>query len=311
MQHNRKSFSRRETLKLMAAGVAAGLVPGAGIAAAERMRTRPIPVSNEPLPVVGLGTSRVFDHAPGDAVYPQLSQVLATLNAFGGTVVDTSPMYGRAETTLGEVAPQSGVAENLFWATKVWTDGRQAGIRQMQDSMDKMGVDKLDLIQVHNLVDWETHLDTLEAWKASGRVRYTGITHYQASAFDSLSRVMKARKPDFVQLNYSLFDRAAEDRMLPLAQELGIAVLVNRPFQNGRAFQVTRGKDLPSIARDLEVTSWAQLFLKYVIAHPAVTCVIPGTSKVRHMRDNAGAGFGPLPDEGQRKALRALAAELG
>ena len=304
-------LNRRETLKLMAAGAAAGLVPAGRVIAAERMRTRPIPVSHEPLPVVGLGTSRVFDHAPQDEAYPRLARVLAALNEFGGTVVDTSPMYGRAETTLGEVAPESGVAGNLFWATKVWTDGKQAGIRQMQDSMDKMGVTKMDLIQVHNLVDWETHLDTLESWKESGRIRYTGITHYQASAFDSLARVMKARKPDFVQLNYSVFDRAAEENMLPLARDLGIAVLVNRPFLNGRAFQVTRGKDLPSIARDLQATSWAQLFLKYVIAHPAVTCVIPGTSKVSHMRDNAGAGIGPLPDKEQRKQLRALVEALG
>ncbi len=311
MQDKRRGYTRREALKLAAAGAAAGLVPGARAVAAGTMRTRPIPVSNEPLPVVGLGTSRVFDHAPGDPPYPQLAGVLAALNELGGTVVDTSPMYGRAETTLGEVAPESGVGGALFWATKVWTDGKQAGIRQMQSSMEKMGVETMDLIQVHNLVDWETHMDTLEEWKASGRIRYTGITHYQASAFDSLARVMKARRPDFVQLNYSLFDRAAEERMLPLAQELGIAVLVNRPFQNGRAFQVTRGKALPGLAGELEATSWAQLFLKYVLAHPGVTCVIPGTSKVRHMQDNAAAGVGPLPDENQREALRALAAELG
>jgi diketogulonate reductase-like aldo/keto reductase len=263
------------------------------------------------LPVIGLGTSRVFDFAPDDREYAQLPDVLRTLSEHGGSVVDTSPMYRRAERTLGEVAPRAGVSDKLFWATKVWTDGKASGIAQMEESMRLMGREQMDLIQVHNLRDTEVHLDTLEAWKKEGRIRYTGITHYQASAFDGLARVMRARVPDFVQLNYSLFDRAAEDRMLPLAEELGIAVLVNRPFQSGRVFQVTRGKPLPPIAEELACTSWAQLFLKYIVSHPAVTCVIPGTSKPRHMADNALAGNGPLPDTAQREALRALAAEVG
>jgi aryl-alcohol dehydrogenase-like predicted oxidoreductase len=304
-------FTRRQTLQLMLASAAAGMASPGSLLAARNMLERPIPSSGEGLPVIGLGTSRVFDHAPGDETYAGLADVLKTLYEGGGTLVDTSPMYGRSETTLGELSPVAGVGDKLFWATKVWTEGKEAGIRQMETSMQRMGVKQMDLIQVHNLVDWKTQMDTLDAWKEEGRIRYTGITHYQASAFNSLAKVMKARKPDFVQLNYSLLDLAAEQEMLPLSQELGTAVLVNRPFQNGRAFQVTRGKPLPGIAEELQCTSWAQLFLKYVVSHPAVTCVIPGTSKVRHMQDNVLAGTGPMPDENQRQRLRALAAELG
>ena len=311
MQNTTGRLTRRQTLRLMLATTVAGLIPKEKLLAAPKMLERPVPSSGEGLPVIGLGTSRVFDHAPGDDAYAGLADVLKTLNEAGGTLVDTSPMYGRSETTLGEVGPASGVADRLFWATKVWTEGREAGIQQMETSMQRMGVKKMDLIQVHNLVDWKTQMDTLDAWKQEGRIRYTGITHYQASAFNSLAKVMRDRKPDFVQLNYSLLDRAAEEEMLPLAQDLGTAVLVNRPFQNGRAFQVTRGKPLPGIAADLQCTSWAQLFLKYIVSHPAVTCVIPGTSKVKHMRDNVLGGTGPLPDKEQRKQLRALAAELG
>jgi diketogulonate reductase-like aldo/keto reductase len=207
---------------------------------------------------------------------------------------------------VGDLAAELGVRKSLFMATKVWTDGREAGIRQMETSLQRLRAPKLDLMQVHNLVDWRTHLKTLRAWKEQGQVRYLGITHYTESAYGELERVMRAEKPEFVQLNYSIVSREAERKLLPLAQELGIAVLVNKPFEKASLFGRVRGKDLPAWAADLDCASWAQFFLKFILAHPAVTCAIPATSKVKHLEDNMRAGLGRLPDAATREKMAQL-----
>ncbi len=261
------------------------------------MLTRPIPSTGEALPVIGLGTWRGFDVGADAASRAPLGQVLEALFEAGGSVVDSSPMYGRAEAVTGDLLAARGWRPKAFIATKVWTRGREAGIDEMRRSMTLMkSGPTIDLIQVHNLVDWRTHLETLRAWKAEGRVRYLGITHYTPSAHDDLEAVMRAATPDFVQLDYALDDRAAERRLLPLAAELGIAVLVNRPLGGGGLARRLQGRALPDWAASIGCTSWSQILLKFVLAHPAVTCAIPGTANPGHMRDNALGGSGALPD---------------
>lgn len=297
--------TRRRLLKALSAAVALPLVPGMALARGSMM-TRPIPSSGEALPVVGLGTWQVFDVGGSETARAPLGEVLEILVAHGGSVVDTSPMYGRAEDVLGTLAQAAGLQDRLFYATKVWTDGRDAGIRQMNASMDLLRVPRLDLMQVHNLVDWKTHMKTLRAWKEEGRIRYIGITHYRTSAFDRLAAIIRSEPVDFVQLNHSIVTPEAEERLLPLAAERGVAVLVNRPYEGGQVFRRVRGREVPAWAAEFDCASWGQFFLKYILANPAVTCVIPGTSKPRHMRDNAAAGFGRLPDEATRQRMRAL-----
>ena len=270
--------------------------------AAERMIQRPIPRTSESLPVVGLGTWQTFDVADGAARAP-LRDVFREFASLGGTVVDSSPMYGRSESVVGDLAVELGLQKQLFIATKVWTSGAEAGIRQMEESFRRLRVERVDLIQVHNLVDWRTHLRTLRAWKAQGRVRYIGVTHYTESAYDELERVLKSEALDFVQLNYSISERAAERRMLPLAVDRGLAVLANRPLAQGALFGKVRGQPLPAWVSEIGIESWAQFFLKYTLGHPAVTCAIPATSRADHLRDNMRAGFGPLPDAATRARM--------
>lgn len=262
------------------------------------MHTRPIPSSGEALPVIGCGTWQGFDHAPGSPTYGQLPGVLDALFAAAGRVVDSSPMYGRAEASTGELLAHDGRRDQAFVATKVWTRGRAAGIAQMEDSFRLLRTDRIDLLQIHNLVDWQTHLPTLQQWRAQGRVRYLGITHYTTSAYDQVEAVLKAAPWDFLQINYALDDRAAARRLLPLAAERGVAVLVNRPFGGGSLLQRRWRDPLPGWAAEIGCASWSQLLLKFVLGHPAVTCAIPGTCKPSHMADNAQAGSGPLPDAG-------------
>ncbi|HEX2387182.1 MAG TPA: aldo/keto reductase [Candidatus Binatia bacterium] len=270
--------------------------------AAESILTRPIPRSGEPLPVVGLGTWQTFD-AASDAARGPLREVLSDFVRLGGRVVDSSPMYGRSESVVGDLAADLAIQKDLFVATKVWTTGRDAGVRQMEESFRRLRASRIDLMQVHNLVDWQTQLRTLRSWKAEGKLRYIGVTHYTESAYGELERVIKSEDLDFVQLNYSVAERAAARRMLPLAAERRIAVLVNRPLAEGGLFRKTRGKPLPEWAADIGAASWAQFFLKFVLGHPAVTCAIPATSRVDHLRDNMSAGRGPLPDEAMRKRM--------
>ena len=260
------------------------------------MHQRPIPSTRELLPVIGCGTYVGFDHAPGSAEYQRLPGVLDALFAAGGKVLDSSPMYGRAEETTGELLQAGKRRGQAFVATKVWTPGREAGIRQMENSMRLLRSKRIDLMQIHNLVDWRVHLRTLRSWKESGRVRYIGITHYTAYAYDEVEAVLRSEKLDFLQINYSVAERDAEKRLLPLAAERGVAVLVNMPFGGGGLMRALRDKPLPAWAAEIGCASWAQVLLKFVLGHPAVTCAIPGTSRREHMADNAAAGTGSFPD---------------
>jgi diketogulonate reductase-like aldo/keto reductase len=301
--HHAASLTRRALLGLI---VAAAVGPGR--AGASSLHERPIPSSGEALPVVGLGTWRTFDVGASSAEREPLKDVLQRLVAAGGRVVDSSPMYGAAESVVGDLAGELALTDKLFLATKVWTSGRDAGIAQMEQSLRRFRTRRVDLMQIHNLLDWRTHLRTLREWKAAGRIRYLGVTHYTSSAYDELERVLRAETVDFVQVNYSLGERDAQRRILPLARERGVAVIVNRPFSEGGLFQRVRGQTLPAWAADFDCESWAQFFLKWILAHPAVTCVIPGTSRPQHVIDNMKAGVGRLPDEAMRERMAALVA---
>jgi aryl-alcohol dehydrogenase-like predicted oxidoreductase len=285
-----------------AAASAAGTGPSAGQPVPPMLQRR-IPGSGETIPAVGLGTWRTFDVGASAAEREPLREVLRRFVTLGGRLVDSSPMYGTAEAVVGDLASALGILGSLFLATKVWTSGREAGVAEMERSLRRLRVERLDLLQVHNLVDWRTQLRTLRAWKEAGRIRYLGVTHYVASAHTELERVMRAEPLDFVQVNYSLAEREAEQRLLPIARDRGIAVLVNRPYAEGALFRRVRGRSLPPWAAELDCRSWGQFFLKWILAHPAVTCVIPATSKPEHLADNMRAGTGPLPDAGTRQRM--------
>jgi aryl-alcohol dehydrogenase-like predicted oxidoreductase len=269
------------------------------------LETRPIPRTGERIPSVGLGTWQAFDVPRDGPERAAAKETLRTLAELGGTVVDSSPMYGAAEEAVGALAAELGLAGKLFAATKVWTSGRDAGIRQMEASFRKLGVERLDLMQVHNLADTDTHLATLAGWRKEGRVRYLGVTHYTASGHPALEAAIRTHRPDFVQLNYSVAEREAERRLLPLAQEQGVAVLVNRPLGQGRLVARLTGKPLPAWAAEIDCTSWGQVLLKFILGHPAVTCVIPGTRNARHLADNLGAARGRMPDARERARIAA------
>ena len=271
---------------------------------------RAIPASGELLPAIGLGTWQTFDVGGAESERAPLRDVMREFARLGGSVVDSSPMYGGAEGVVGDLATALDLRPKLFLATKVWTSGREAGIRQMNQSFARMRTERMDLMQVHNLLDWRTHLATLRDWKAQGKIRYIGVTHYTESAYDDLARVLETEPLDFVQLNYSIVEREAERRLLPLAQERRVAVLVNRPFSQGGLFREVRGKALPAWAAEFDCASWAQFFLKFIVSHPAVTCAIPATSKVKHLVDNMQAGVGRLPDSAARERMARLIAEL-
>jgi diketogulonate reductase-like aldo/keto reductase len=264
---------------------------------------RPIPASGEMLPVVGLGTYQSFDVGGGASERDPLKDVLRLFVQQGGKLVDSSPMYGPSESVVGDLAAELGIADRLFMATKVWTSGREAGIRQMEESLRRMKVSRMDLMQIHNLLDWKTHLGTLKQWKVAGRIRYIGITHYHSGAYAELERLMRTKDFEFAQFNYSIAEREAEERILPLARDLGIAVIVNRPFAQASLFSRVRGKEVPAWAAEFDCKSWGQFFLKYILGHPAVTCVIPATGKPQHLLDNMTAGIGALPDAAMRKRM--------
>lgn len=268
-----------------------------------RVNKRPIPRSNEMLPVVGLGTYQSFGVGRDAGERAPLKEVLRLFVEHGGSLVDSSPMYGTSEGVVGDIASELGLTDKLFMATKVWTSGRESGIRQMEESLRLMKVRRMDLMQIHNLQDWKTHAKTLQEWKAAGKIRYTGITHYHSGAYDELERLMRTKQFDFVQFNYSISEREAEESVLPLAQETGTAVIINRPFAQASLFSRVRGKEVPAWAAEFDCRSWGQFFLKYILGHPAVTCVIPATSKPKHLVDNMGAGVGRLPDMAMRKRM--------
>jgi diketogulonate reductase-like aldo/keto reductase len=294
-------MNRRELLRtavLSAAAVSSQLAR----ASTADLIVRRIPVSGEELPVIGLGTSGPFEVGESRAERAPLAQVLEAFFAAGARLIDTSPMYSSAERVLGELLTDS-MRRHAFLATKVWTHGERAGIEQMTQSAQLLRRERLDLIQVHNLLDLDTQLRTLASWKAAGRVRYVGVTHYTVSAHAELARALERNRLDFVQLNYSPLTRVAEQRLLPLAAERGVAVLVNRPFEDGALFAAVRGKPLPAWAADIDATSWGQLALKFIASHPAVTCIIPATGKLAHLEDNLRGGRGRLPDARQREAI--------
>jgi diketogulonate reductase-like aldo/keto reductase len=264
---------------------------------------RIIPSSGEKIPVIGLGTWQTFDVDNSEEERGALREVLKTLVAKNAAVIDSSPMYGASENVVGDLSAELKIRNKLFLATKVWTSGKQAGIDQMNSSFTKMKTKIIDLMQVHNLIDVRTHLKTLRNWKQEGKIRYFGITHYTTSAYSELVQLIKSEKPDFVQFNYNVSVREAEKELLPLAKDNGVAVIVNRPFEEGALFATVKGKSLPEWAREYDIESWGQFFLKFIISHPAVTCTIPGTSKVKHLEDNLAASFGKLPDEAGRKKM--------
>jgi aryl-alcohol dehydrogenase-like predicted oxidoreductase len=299
-------IDRRKFLEVAIAGAGlAGLAPRALRAekADEQMIQRAIPKTGEKLPVVGMGTWQTFDAGAEEAARAPLREVLEAYLAAGGRVIDSSPMYGRAEEVAGDLLASVARGKDAFVATKVWTSGQKEGERQMKRSLARLRRQKLDLMQVHNLLDWKTHLGTLRGWKKEGVVRYIGVTHYQLGAFGELESIIKNEGIDFVQLPYNIANREAERRLLPAAAANKVAVLVMRPFEEGSLFGRVRGKELPGVAREIGAATWAQFFLKFIIGHPAVTCPIPATSKVKHLRDNVQAGTGPIPTEAQRKKM--------
>jgi diketogulonate reductase-like aldo/keto reductase len=291
-----KKWNRRE---MLLASAALGALPCIAPASDKTMLTKAIPATGEALPVIGLGTYDVFDVDSTPEAIAIRKDIVDKLVAAGGSLLDTSPMYNRSERVIGNVVEAGVNRDKLFLATKVWTDGQAAGARQMQSSADLMNTDVIDLMQVHNLRDTTVHMETVREWQEEGRIRYSGLTHYTAGAHASLVREMQEFKPQFIQINYSLGEREAENRVLPIAQEMGIAVLINRPYQAGRLFRAVSGRELPDFAKEF-AASWGQFFLKFIISHPAVTCVIPATSKPHHMADNLGAGFGNMPDPTMR-----------
>lgn len=270
---------------------------------AAAMLTRKIPSSGELLPAIGLGTWQTFDVGNAAAEREPLKEVLKTLLGKGGSVVDSSPMYGSSEKVVGDLSTELNLNTKLFIATKVWTNGKDEGIAQMNRSFSLLQRKQMDLMQIHNLVDWQIHLKTLRDWKEQGRIRYLGITHYTESAYSTIEDILKNNPVDFLQINYSMLSRTAEERLFPLAKEKGVAIVINQPFEEGALFQRVKGKTLPAWASDFDCGSWGQFFLKFILSNSAVTCVIPGTSKPHHMADNAGAAFGKLPDENQRQQM--------
>ena len=280
---------------------------GGNAMAADAMITRPIPSTGEAMPVIGLGTSQVFDVGADERAREPLRAVLRAFVEAGGRIIDTSPMYGRAEAVTGDLVAEAGVRQRVFLATKVWTSGRESGIAQMRRSAELLQSPVLDLIQVHNLSDWRTQLATLRQMKERGQVRYIGITHYTTGSLPELARILEIEPGiDFVQCAYSLGTRDAETKLLPVAADRKVAVICNRPFEDGSLFRRVRGRPVPEWAAEFDCTSWAQLFLKYIIAEPAVTCAIPATANPAHMADDLKAGLGRLPDAKQRQQIRQM-----
>jgi len=293
---------RRTFLELLAA-LAATVATRPAQGEAAGLNTRAIPAGGERLPVIGMGSWMTFDVGDDESLRAKRVAVLQAFFDHGGALVDSSPMYGSSEAVIGECLQPIKNKKRLFAATKVWTPGRWFGVKQMEASQRLWGVPRFDLMQIHNMLDWETHLETLKAWKADGRIRYIGITTSHGRRHEAMERALTREKFDFVQFTYNLIDREVEQRLLPLAAERGIAVIINRPFQRGGLFDRVRGKALPAWAGEFDCANWAQFFLKFIVSHPAVTCAIPATTRVDHMIENMGAVAGHLPDAQQRQRM--------
>nr|WP_299068545.1 aldo/keto reductase [uncultured Allomuricauda sp.] len=298
-------YNRREAVKLsLLAGIGLSLQSyGNPLNANDKIHTRIIPSTGEAIPIVGLGTWQTFDVGNSSEKRKILNQVLVEMNRLGGTVIDSSPMYGSSEKVVGDLTSMLDFKNKLFYATKVWTSGKQAGIQQMEASMKKMQRTKMDLIQIHNLTDWKTHVKTLKDWKEQGKIRYWGITHYVDSSHSSLEEIIKSERPDFVQFNYSIRSRHAEKSLFDTARKYKTATLINQPYESGSLFRLIKGKELPQWAKEQDINSWGQYFLKFILANENVSCVIPGTSKPHHMIDNMGAGLGKIPDINLRNKM--------
>lgn len=294
-------MNRRESIIRL---TSLGLLPFTGWPLMEStVAKRKIPSTSELLPCVGVGTWQTFDVGSSTSERDPLRDVLTNLIKNNGSVIDSSPMYGASEKVVGELSQELKLNDKLFIATKVWTTGERDGINQMNNSFSLLKRKKIDLMQIHNLVDWQTHLKTLRKWKEEGKIRYIGLTHYTDSSHDTLISIIKNNPVDFVQVNYNLLDRHAEENLLPFAQEKNVAVLINRPFEEGALFSRIKGKPLPKWTSEFDCKSWAQLFLKFILSNPAVTCVIPGTSKVTHLLDNLQAGSGRLPNADHKNKM--------
>lgn len=296
------AIPRRAFLKIAAASAMAQAVP---IHARETMATRPVPGTDERIPVVGLGTSDEFERMPPDGG-AGLQAVLETLADHGGTLIDTAPGYGNAEEVLGQLLGQLGMTDEMFLSSKVRTRGRQSGMRSLERSSDLLGKKPLDLMMVHSLVDADTQLDNLQQFKDDGHVRYIGITTSRSSGFERMESLIRSRELDFIQVNYSPLEPEAANRVIPAAKDRGVAVMINRAFVNGRYFSLVRGQELPDWVQDFDCESWAQLSLKWILGNPDVTCVLAATSNARHMADNAAAGAGRIPDSALRERVSRL-----
>lgn len=300
---------RRQLLKLIAAILA---TPASSLLAQTQLPLiqRKIPSSGELLPVIGMGTSRTFDTSNDAESLARLSEIIKIFFDQQGRVIDSSPMYGEAEARVGDVLRTLGNHPKVFAATKVWTRGREQGIAQMQASAQRMNIEVFDLIAVHNLVDWRTQLDTLKRWKEEGKVRYIGMTTSSGRDHQDLIEIMRKEPLDFVQFSYNIGNLTAEEQLLPLAQDKGMATMINRPFQRGSLFRASKGKTLPELAKAIDCASWGQFYLKFILGHPAVTCAIPATSKPKHMLDNIQANFGAVPDKQQRMEMLKIFKQL-
>ena len=298
------TLNRRKFLASLAAVGAAARMHGA-LAASPAMHTKPIPGSGEKLPIIGMGSFVTFNVGADKALRDARASVLQAFFDGGGRLVDSSPMYGSSEDVLGYSLGRVSDRSRLFSATKVWTSMQSRGVRQMQKSEALWGEKRFDLFQIHNLLNWEGHLETLLDWKAKGRVRYIGITTSHGRRHEDLEEIMATKPIDFVQFTYNMIDRRVEQRLLPLAAEKGLAVIINRPFQRGDLFSAYASSPLPDWAKEIGAANWAQVFLKFVVSHPAVTLAIPATSQLVHMAENMGAGQGPLPDAAFRRRMLA------
>lgn len=295
-------LNRRIFIRLATAGISTVCLPGI-VGPFEPIIKRAIPKTGEMLPIVGLGTWREFDISDDPSVWMTHREILRMMFDAGANVVDTSPMYGRSESVVAGLLNELEASDTSFLATKVWAEGKDHGIAQMEKSLRRFRTDRIDLMQIHNLVDWQTQLETLQLWKAAGIFRYIGVTHYTSGAIDRLVDVMEREEVDFVQMAYSIGERAVEDKLLPVAAERGIAVIVNRPYEGGQLFNSVRGEDVPEWAIETGCKTWGQFFLKFVLSHPAVTCAIPATSKPSHMMENLWSARGTLPDEATRQRM--------
>lgn len=302
--------SRRQALRNIVFGTVGIGTTSFNWSSQTSMMTKAIPSSGEKIGVVGLGTWRTFDVGASASAREPLKEVLRVLRNSGGSVIDSSPMYGTSETVVGDLTAELRLQDKIFYATKVWTSGREQGISQMKQSMRRMQTSQMNLMQIHNLVDWKTHIKTLYDWKEQGIIKYIGITHYIDSTHSQLAKIIQSEEIDFLQVNYSMAERNAERSLLDVARDQRVAVITNRPYAGGSLFRKVRSRALPSWASDFDCQSWGQFFLKYLIAHPSVTCVIPGTSKPHHMKDNVGAGYGRLPTQEERIKMKNLIKSL-